>query len=183
MKLQAVPVRRGDHAVKEIYFSSFPKEERMPYPLMRLLSLGRSTAFLSFREGDVPRGLAYLAALDSIVFVMFLAVNPALRSRGYGSEILRKLEELYPGRKLILSIERCDVPAPNHDLRVRRKAFYLKNGFVETGYFVELSRVKQELLIKNGAFDRAEFLSFLKKYSNGTLRPPVWRAEESPSRI
>lgn len=44
--------------------------------------------------------------------------------------------------------------------RLRHKNFYLKNDYKETGYFIELEKVEQEILIKNGDFDKEEFAIF-----------------------
>ena len=38
---------------------------------------------------------------------------------------------------------------------------------------VELSKEQQEVLVKNGEFDPQEFSEFFKKYSNGTMNPPI----------
>lgn len=67
--------------------------------------------------------------------------------------------------------------APDLEKRLRRKSFYLRNGFQETGFRIELEKQEQEIIIKNGTFDSREFSGFLKKYSNGTLRPPIWKAD------
>lgn len=53
--------------------------------------------------------------------------------------------------------------------------FLYKNGYTDTGYFIELSNVEQEILIKNGAFDKNEFSTFLRKYSNGAMKPKIWK--------
>ena len=112
--------RRNRRRVREIYRASFPREERMPFFLMCLLAKMPQTQFLAFREGEQVCGFAYLAVLDGMAFLLFLAVDPALRSRGYGSAILREIAALYPDCKRLVSIERCDAPADNAAQRLRR---------------------------------------------------------------
>lgn len=106
---------------------------------------------------------------------MFLAVDKNIRSKGYGSKILEEMQSLYPSNKIIISIERCDVEATNINDRIRRKNFYLKNGYIDTEYLIELSKVEQEIIIKNGNFNKDEFYNFFVKYSNGTIKPRIWR--------
>lgn len=53
----------------------------------------------------------------------------------------------------------------------------IKNGFMDTGYRMKLSGVEQEILISNGNFDKNEFRLFFVLYSNGTVRPKIWRNE------
>lgn len=177
MGLRVEKVTRKNKKVKEVYMDSFPKKERMPYLMMLLMAKKEDTNFLAFYDEDVFCGFVYMARSNNIIFVMFLAVDRNIRSKGYGSKILNEIFSLYPNDKIIISIERCDVDAEDIDIRLRRKDFYLRNGFIESGYLIELEHIKQEIIVKNGQFDKDEFSSFLKKYSNGVMKPPIWKAE------
>ena len=87
------------------------------------------------------------------------------------------MELLYPENKIIVSIERCDENVVDIEKRIRRKKFYIKNGYQETGYLVKLPNILQEVLIKNGEFDEEEFSSFFKKYSNGAMKPKIMKKD------
>ncbi|WP_418751450.1 GNAT family N-acetyltransferase [Frisingicoccus sp.] len=167
MKLKSVDVKR-------IYFEAFPPKERMPFPLMVAMSKLWNTQFWSFYDNNTLCGFVYLAHSRKIVFVMFFAVERSLRSKGYGSAILREIQSRYPDKKIIISIESCDESAPDIVLRKRRKAFYLRNGYRETGYFMKLNGVVQEIIITNGEFIKREFRLFFALYSNGTMWPKIW---------
>ena len=132
MQIKKVGFRSSD--VKNIYFESFPKTERMPFSMMVAMSKLWNTDFLSFFDDDKLCGFVYLAHNRKIVFVMFLAVDKTLRSKGYGSAILQEIQNRYPNKKIIISIEPCDNNAPDIDLRTRRKGFYMRNGYKETGH-------------------------------------------------
>lgn len=129
---------------------------------MRLLSFGMmlamsrlwNTEFLAFYHGDILCGFVYMAKVRKLVFIMFFAVEEELRSKGYGSRILERVQYLYPERKIIISFEPCDEGAEDYPQRVRRKRFYLSNGYQETGYLMKLGGAVQEIVVKNGAFDR-----------------------------
>ncbi len=54
-----------------------------------------NTEFLGFYDGNTLCGFTYLAHNSKIVFVMFLAVDKALRSKGYGSAILQDIQSKY----------------------------------------------------------------------------------------
>lgn len=92
----------------------------------------------------------YAATIRKVTFVMFFAVDKKLRSKGYGSYILDKIQSMHPNNKLIVSIEPCDKHAADIEQRLRRKNFYRNNGYTETGYFIRLGSKTQELIIKNG---------------------------------
>ena len=171
-------VKLGHSDVKRIYFESFPKSERMPFPLMVAMSKLWNTDFLGFYEEDTLCGFIYLAHNRKIVFVMFFAVDAALRSKGFGSAILQEIQKKYPTKKIIISIEPCDEAAPDIEIRKKRKAFYLRNGYKETGYMIKLAGVVQEIIIANGEFNKSQFKRFFALYSNGTMWPHIWKEAE-----
>ena len=171
-------VKLGHSDVKRIYFESFPKSERMPFPLMVAMSKLWNTDFLGFYEEDTLCGFIYLAHNRKIVFVMFFAVDAALRSKGFGSAILQEIQKKYPTKKIIISIKPCDETAPDIEIRKKRKAFYLRNGYKETGYMIKLAGVVQEIIIANGEFNKSQFKRFFVLYSNGTMWPRIWKQSE-----
>lgn len=178
MDLRVEPVKgKAKRRVKEIYISSFAKEDRMPFWLMLIMAKTKSTDFLSFYDNDTLCGFVYMAAVENITFVMFFAVDENSRSKGYGSGILEEIQSIYPDNKIIVSIERCDVDEADIEQRLRRKKFYINNGFTDTLYLVELANKTQEVLIKNGEFDKDEFILFFNKYSNCTMKPKLCRTE------
>lgn len=178
IQLKSQKVRLNSKNVKQIYFESFPKSERMPFPMMVAMSKLWNTQFLSFYDDDTLCGFVYFATNRKLVFVMFFAVAEKLRSKGYGSTILQKIHNRYPNKKIVVSIEPCDTDAPDLEIRKRRKAFYLRNGYKETGYMLKLNRVVQEIIITGGCFVKKEFRTFFTLYSNGTMWPKIWKYKE-----
>ena len=150
----------------------------MPFLMMVAMSKLWNTEFLGFYDGDTLCGFVYLAHNSKIVFVMFFAVDKTLRSKGYGSAILQDIQNKYPDKKIIISIEPCDNDAPDMELRTRRKDFYMRNGYHETGYMMKLNGIVQEIIISKGEFDKKQFRTFLAVYSNGTMWPRIWKQTE-----
>ena len=81
MQIRTKKVRLNSTEIKRIYFESFPKKERMPFPMMVAMSKLWNTEFLGFYDANTLCGFVYLAHNSKIVFVMFLAVDKALRSK------------------------------------------------------------------------------------------------------
>ena len=81
--------------VRQMYLNAFPAEERMPFPAMVAMSKLWHTDFLEFYDGDTLCGFVYPAHTRKLVFIMFLAVDKVLRSKGYGSAILHKIQRRY----------------------------------------------------------------------------------------
>ena len=134
MPLHATPISRNTdmrRAVKNIYLSSFPKEERLPFPLLRAFALWRGVDFTAYTDGEKALGFTYTIAADDILFVLFFAVDETDRGRGVGSAILSELKA--KSRAVVLNIEPLDPHAGNYEERCRRFRFYEKNGFYDTG--------------------------------------------------
>lgn len=174
MEPRVKKVKMNSHEVKSLYLDAFPKGERMPFWMMVAMSKLWNTQFLSFYVNETVWGFIYMATNKNLSFIMFFAVDKQLRSRGYGSEILRAVQKMNPNKKIIVSIEPCDVDAADFELRKKRKEFYLRNGYRETGYMIKLSGVIQEILIANGEFSKKQFQAFFALYSHGTMWPKIW---------
>ena len=100
-----------------------------------------------------------------------MAVDAKLRSRGYGSEILAELRTQYPNRKILVTI---DPPSRDGvDIKTRRKQFYIRNGFNETGYYIKSFGNEQEILLSGGKFSKVGFSVFLLIYSCFAICPRI----------
>ena len=79
----------------------------------------------------------------STVFVLYLAINAKIQSKGYGSEIIKWLKEYAGQRTIVLNVEPIDDTAINAQQRQKRIAFYKKQGIVETDSIVCAKSVVQ----------------------------------------
>lgn len=172
LKAEMVTIKSKDiKHIKKIFKYSFPKEERMPFFMMLLLTKIQDMEFLSFYHKDTLCGFVYMLSNQQITFIIYLAVDEELRSKGYGSAIISEIQRMYPNHKIVLYIDRPDVDAPDKEQRIKRKNFYLKNNFKESGYFVQSTpTILQEVLVKNGDFVASDFLQALKQCSKGMLK-------------
>lgn len=120
--------------VKHLYLTAFPKEERIPWPLVRLNALRRDIDLNAFLDGNTFCGFTYSVTAGGMHFLLFFAIDDKLRSRGYGSAILSLLKKEYG--TVVLNIEPFTDDAPNLPERKHRYGFYRHNGFFDTGYHV-----------------------------------------------
>ncbi len=161
--------------IKDIYFSSFPVKERMAFSLMIAMSCLWNTEFNAYYDGETLCGFIYSATIGKQTFIMFFAVDEKLRNKGYGGAILDEVQKMHPDNKIIVSIEPCIEGSESFEICERRRAFYLRNDFNETGYLMELGGSVQEVLIRNGEFDKFAFKRFFMLYSNLTVIPKIWK--------
>ena len=78
-----------------------------------------------------------------------MAVNPQIRSRGYGSEILQDIKKIAGNRPVVLAIEPMDEKADNFDQRLKRVRFYEKNGFHITAYYYHEGTETYQMMANN----------------------------------
>lgn len=115
--------------LKHLYEEAFPLEERIPFWLLKLLTRGGKGEFYGVYDQDELAGMIYNVYHKDIVYVSYFAVNDAKRGCGYGSRILQVIQKKYSTQRIFLCIEEMDPHAENYDQRVKRKAFYERNGF------------------------------------------------------
>lgn len=116
--------------VWQLYETSFPAHERRSRTAQeKAFADGRARSKVMLDDdGEVTALMFYWLHAD-MVYVEFLAVNPAMRGRNIGSGVVERLLELHPGKLVILEIE-----PPQEETAVRRLRFYERLGFVRNPY-------------------------------------------------
>ena len=66
--------------LKELYFRSFPKEERVPWFFMKAKSRKDGANLYGVYDGDTFVGLVHEVYFRDITYVFFLAVSPDRKS-------------------------------------------------------------------------------------------------------
>lgn len=168
-------VSEQKNEIKKLYMNSFPRDERFPFWILKHCSKEKNVVFNVILEGNKLIGMEYIINYENISYLMYLAVDKSQRDKGYGSQILKDLNQEYS--TIILSIEKT-----NKDLKddkQKRKDFYLRNGFNETNKFIKDNEVEYEVLCTNKEYDITEKMlkkrydkmtnSFMIKYIIGKI--------------
>ncbi len=133
-------------AARELYLAAFPDVERKPFPLLLQKRDEGVAELLAIEEGGAFLGIAFTLLYEDIVLLDYFAVCPARRGQGIGSRVLTLLQQRHGGCRLLLEIEDPDEPCDNPEERLRRRAFYLRNGMTAMPYRVWLFGVKMQIL-------------------------------------
>lgn len=130
-----------------VFKKSFPLAEQYPAWMLRTLSHMPGFHSIAFYDGEELCGFAYyINFFWKRIFLLYLAVNPEIRSKGYGSRILTWLKQRNRNGQIILNVEKDDPKADNHEQRMKRIEFYRRNGIYETGKYFWASGVIYEVL-------------------------------------
>ena len=163
--LTAKPVHFFSHGFREItqlLKSAFPKEEQTSVLLLLLGALRKNTHFTAFYYEDKFAGLLYTIENDRHCFILYLAVNQDIRSKGIGGEILDYAYAQAGDKIIVLNVEPLDSAADNIEQRKRRIAFYARHGILETGYGFAMDGVPYSVLASNlSAFSPDEYAKML----------------------
>ena len=73
--------------------TAFPQNEQIPMWLLRVLAFRKSVNFRAFYDDDQFCGVLYTADDNKYIFVLYLAVNDLIRSKGQGTKILDWLKQ------------------------------------------------------------------------------------------
>ncbi|KZK08641.1 hypothetical protein AB996_0078 [Lactococcus cremoris] len=147
--------------------NAFPKEEQYPIWLLKLWNLKKDVNFWAYYQNEEFCGISYLVYHEEMIFVLYLAVDDQVHSKGYGSAILKTLKEKFNGKNITLNIERLDTNAVNYEQRVKRLNFYKRNGFYDTEYTITDRGETFLTLSTSDSFSVDAFKSVLKKLTFG----------------
>lgn len=133
--------------IKNLYLRAFPAAERKPFFIIRKKQAEGSMEILSIENDDGDFiGLAITILYNNIVLLDYFAIDDNRRNSGAGSAALHLLFERYSGKRFLLEIEAPDIPSENTHERIRRKAFYLRNGMTVMPFRVNLFGIEMEIL-------------------------------------
>ena len=126
-------------AYTALYEASFPASERkeLDYMLTGPHAAAYDVLVISTPNSPVA-GMVITVTHGGLCMLDYFAVSPDLRGQGIGRAVLPLIRRRCKGH-FFLEIEtpapNCDPrdACPNPEQRVRRKAFYLSAGMVETG--------------------------------------------------
>ena len=168
MQLTAIDIHKNPaiaKQAKDLYLSAFPKEERLPWWMLRLNARRQGVDLTAFLDGDRFCGFTASVTVEGMHFLLFFAIEESLRGKGYGSAVLSKLRREHPA--VSLNIELLIPDAPNLEQRKSRFAFYQKNGFYDTFYHVWEVGGKFRVLSTNPTLDVNAYERIFHKLSFG----------------
>ncbi|WP_162012614.1 GNAT family N-acetyltransferase [Streptococcus sp. S784/96/1] len=155
--------------IRNLYFASFPKEERLPYWFLLL----KQAEFLAYLDQEKLVGFSYTVKGQSCDFLLFLAVAESHQSHGYGTAILQKVKEKAGGKPLIVTIEPPFEVSENAEQRLRRLAFYEKNGFKLTDHFYQENTETYQIMTTKQPFDKKGFSKDVSQFFLGIVKTKV----------
>lgn len=145
--------------VNQLYEASFPINERkdLKYLLNENQDIGE---IYVVEENNQFIGFVCILFAIEIAHVIYFAILPKLRNKGYGSKIIKMICEMKKGYRVIVDIEQSIIESANYEERIKRKNFYLTNQFQETDVKYKWHGDYFEILSYGGNVTDEEFDTF-----------------------
>lgn len=161
MELRKLTIDSPDIPVLEkINEEAIPECERNSFS--DLMNTGASV--LGIYE-DGPVGFLVIREYKSILYLAYLAVDSTLRSKGIGGKALTELVSNNTDHMIVVEYEAPNPASPENEINIRRKGFYKRNGFCETGYFTFYDDTEFEIGCAGKEFDSDIFGEFTEHLS------------------
>lgn len=144
--------------VRRLYETAFPKEEQIPWKdLMRLMKTMSLDFTVYYEDGNLV-GLTIVYPRPQFNWFWYFAVPEVLRGQGIGQRILTQLLERYKDESFILDMESPEQVCENSEQRKRRHAFYLRNGFRDTGVGKSFKGIDYTIMMNGeGTFTQRDY--------------------------
>ena len=149
--------------VLQLYYSSFPKNELMDFNIF--FSSYLKGDVLSFYDNNHFVGFAAILSKENISNILYFAIEPNLRGKGYGTQCLKQICDYFKNNKIVLDVE--DAFECNNEIerekRLKRISFYLKAGFKLTTIRYKWENEYYVIMINSSAdISKEEFWEFWK---------------------
>ncbi|ALS74068.1 hypothetical protein AUC31_01835 [Planococcus rifietoensis] len=177
--------RKDIKKVKELYEGSFPQNERMPMNLLLWKAKKNFVDFLVIYDKEEFVGFTYLITREDLTYVLYIAIDSTVRSKGYGSLALAQINEKFPNNRIILNIEVVDETADNYEQRITRRKFYTRNGYEGSSFQYRDRWGLYEIMIRGDKMNTEEFYALLKKFAGSLLfsifKPHITASVKNPN--
>ena len=108
--------------IHEIYFASFPENERVSFENIVNREFPNSR-LLGFVDKDKLVGFSYVSVSDEFVYIVYLAIDKEYRFQGYGTTALSEIDKMFKDKTKVLSVEKPEYPNDTPS----KKSLFTKN--------------------------------------------------------
>lgn len=158
-------------ALKKLFEEAFPENER-PLGMDSILAFLDQIPcdLLGVYPDETPDkfvGFFFGVRGEDGVYGVYFATSPELRSTGIGSKAFKAVIDYYGDTPFWFSYESTFEESDNAEQRERRRRFYLKNGFYETGWFTRLNGTEFIIASSKKEFNKEAFEKFIGTMAAG----------------
>lgn len=159
--------------VRELQMTAFPPEERFSMDKILRLSRSNHIEYKSFWEREQLCRILFYNIGETMLYLFYLAVPAEVRSKGYGAQMIQWLIKMYPDKTIVGNIEPIGFDAENEDQRIRRLAFYKRNGFHKEPFRLIDDSGLYDIISTGSVFDEKEYMRLIDELGFGFYHPSL----------
>lgn len=178
MILQTIAITKDFSDIEKVNFlakEAFPPDEYLSPDTMIEMSNENNFDFFALYDEDTFVGFMAVKIQKNMSYLFFLAIDPSLRSKGYGSRAIETLKVLYEGYQQVVDFEMLDETATNNEQRQKRRSFYLRNAYYPTGYGLSYRGVTYEIMCSETDFEIDHFRELMSTITLDSFNPRYFR--------
>ncbi len=160
-------------AVRKLQMTAFPPEESFSMEEILRLSESDHIEYKSFWEGEQLCGLLFYNVGETMLYLFYFSVPARVRSKGYGAQLIQWLIKMYSDKTVVGNIEPTGFNAENEDQRIRRLAFYERNGFHKEPFRLIDDSGLYDVISTGPVFDEKEFMQLIDELGFGSYNPSL----------
>ena len=149
--------------ILELYYNAFPKNELIEFNAF--FSTRLKSDIISIYDNNKFIGFATIITRGNISNILYFAIIPELRGKGYGTQSIKQILDFYKNNRIILDVEdpfECNNER-EREKRLKRIQFYIRAGFKLTSIKYKWSNEYYVIMInEEGNITEQEFWEFWK---------------------
>lgn len=131
--VKLTPYSKEYKEAKSTYLKSFPKVEQVPFWSLKFIANRKCVDFLCYYDSNNNYiGFSYSIHNKTDLMILYFAVDESARSKGYGTKIIKYLQNKDKIQNTVLDIESPLENCKNIEQRIRRYNFYKRLNFHST---------------------------------------------------
>lgn len=157
MKIKEIKTANDLKKVKNIYLNSFPKSERINFNKIKNKEFSQSNLWGIYKDDEQLIGFFFICCYIDFNYIVYFAIEQTQRNKGYGSQALTILINMYKEKNWFLCVEK---PWFINDQQSKRIDFYKTSGFKLSFYEFYYNNQYFYPMFK-GEFNKNKFIKFL----------------------
>ncbi len=145
-----------------LYYSAFPKNELLNFDIFFSNNTFKGKKIFAFYDKTIFVGFAIITSKLKISNILYLAIESELRGKGYGTQVLKNINNFYQNNRIVVDVEDPDKTEINKEQRLKRIKFYLNAGFKLTNIKYFWEDEYYIIMVSNGDITEMEFWNFWK---------------------
>lgn len=157
-----------------IRYASFDPGDLVKIGILQGMMEQEKARYYVLEEEGKILGLSFCLIYDKVIYMLYLAIGEEYRGKGLGSRTIDLLKKEFEKRPILLDMESIrEEGAKDMDERIRRRAFYERLGFIDTGYYLQDDGGMYDLFSTNGILYRDEFMDAMEKCDFMKYHPKI----------